>query len=49
VLPVSEKLEMIKKVNVQPHVMGTKVALYLSIPMSALNNIVASLLKAGIV
>jgi hypothetical protein len=38
-LPVSEKLEIIKKVYAQSHVMHAKVAEQLSIPVSVVNNI----------
>lgn len=37
-----EKLEAIKKVDAQPHVMYTKVEEQLSIPMSMLNNILVN-------
>jgi hypothetical protein len=40
-LSVSEKLEVIKKVDAQPHVTCTKVAEQLTIPASVLNSIMA--------
>jgi transposase len=42
VLSVSEKLEIIKKVDTQLHVTCTKVAEQFSIPASTLNNIIAN-------
>jgi hypothetical protein len=41
-LPVSEKLEITKKVTAQPHLMHTKVVGQLSISVSMLNCIMAN-------